>query len=180
MLIKVLKNLLLILGILFLQLAVVPNLPGIFSQLNLILVSVIFISVVYHFYLGTIYAFFWGFILDLYSFFPFGTMLICLLLTSYAVYRIFEKFLTNKSFYTILGLTVIGTIVFNALIFIYNLGSYFIQTAQWDIFNNQILNLIINLGPHLAMNLGLAALLFFIFNFTSRRFKAVFIDTTKN
>ena len=179
MLIKFFKHFFIILFILFLQMAVVPNLPGSLAQLNLVLVLVVFISVVFQFYLGAIYAFSWGFFLDVYSALPFGAILIGLLVTLYLVYEIFQHFLTNKSFYTLLGLVSIATVTFNLMVFVYTAIFFFSESRDLDLIYSLVGSSLSGLWRDLVMNLLLSLMLFVVFHYSSRRFKTVFIDTTK-
>mgnify|MGYP001167429492 CR=1 FL=1 len=179
MLIKFLKHFFIIFLILFLQIAVIPNLPSVFAQLNLILVMIVFVSVVFQFYLGVIYAFVWGFVLDIYSALPFGAILISLVITLYVVYEIFQRFLTNKSFYTLLGLVSVATVLFNFFLLVYSALLFFSASKDMQLIYELALAAVGDIWRHLLMNLALSSIFFMIFHFSSRRFKAVFIDTTK-
>jgi len=179
MLIKTLKHILLFFILAITQIAILPNMPNVLEKLNIVLVVLIFIAVVYEFYMSATYALFLGFILDLYSSLPFGAMLLSLMITLYVVYKIFKKLLTNKSFYTLIGLTVVGTFVHGFILYIYLYLIFFFQTK--DI---QLIKKLSFMGTQdflwqLLFNLIAIAVLFMIFHLAGRRFKAVFIDTTK-
>ena len=117
--------------------------------------------------------------MDLYSALPFGALLVSLLLTMYVAYKIFVHFLTNKSLYTLVGLTVISTIVYNAFLYMYTAVNYLIKVKDYSLINHLTVNSINDLLWQILFNLVLSVLLFAVFNLFSRRFKAVFIDTTK-
>lgn len=59
-----------------------------------------------------------GLLLDLFSQFMFGTYIITFCISLTAVYLIFKKFLTNRSYYSLTLLVLIGTIIFNLILFI--------------------------------------------------------------
>ncbi|MBT5338001.1 rod shape-determining protein MreD [Candidatus Falkowbacteria bacterium] len=177
--IKLIKHTFFILLLAGLQLGMVALFPANLGKINVLIVVLIFISMVGRFSIGTTYAFILGVILDLYSALPFGALLVSLLLTMYVAYKIFVHFLTNKSLYTLVGLTVISTIVYNAFLYMYTAVNYLIKVKDYSLINHLTVNSINDLLWQILFNLVLSVLLFAVFNLFSRRFKAVFIDTTK-
>ncbi|MEK7159009.1 MAG: rod shape-determining protein MreD [Patescibacteria group bacterium] len=177
--IKFLKHLILILSLLGVQLAIIPAAGDYLTGMNVVLTVLVFICVAYKFSLGVVYAFIVGFVLDLYSALPFGAILVALLLTLYVIHQLSLHFLTNKSFYALIGLTFIAIIVNSLISYLYLAGFYFFQTS--DLIVSRILvSAPSELLHQLGYNLALTVILFAVFHFTSRRFNAVFIDTTKN
>ena len=177
--INLVKHTFFILFLAGLQVGMVALLPDNLGNVNILIVVLIFVSMVRSFSIGTTYAFILGVIMDLYSALPFGALLVSLLLTMYVAYKIFEHFLTNKSLYTLIGLTVISTVVYNALLYMYTAVNYLINVKDYSFINHLTVNSIQGLLWQILFNLILAVLLFVVFNLFSRRFKAVFIDTTK-
>ena len=177
--IKFLKHLILILSLLGVQLAIIPAAGDYLTGMNVVLTVLVFICVAYKFSLGVVYAFVLGFILDLYSVLPFGAILVSLLLTLYVIHQLSLHFLTNKSFYALIGLTFVAIIVNSFINYLYLLGFYFSQTGEL-IISRVFVSAPSELLHQIGYNLALAVFLFAIFHFTSRRFNAVFIDTTKN
>ena len=178
MLIKFLKQVLFIMAILAAQVALVPNLPGL-ENLNPALVALIFCAVVYRFNLAAVYGIILGLLLDLYSALPFGAMLIGLMLTLYLIYKVYERFLTNKSFYTLLGLMALATVVYNLIIYFYSVVFTFWQMKDAALIKQMTVFAVNNFLWQMALNLVLTILIFAVFHLVSRRFKAVFIDTTR-
>jgi rod shape-determining protein MreD len=177
--ISLIKHILVLFVLLSLQLAVVPFLPGEMSSLNVILVVTVFVCLVYRFSLGIAYAIFLGVVLDLLSAAHFGVVMITLLMTLYVVYLIFNHLLTNKSVYTLIGLTIIASFVYNIIFFIYKAMMYFLATK--DV---QILKQVMSFGFNdmlwqILFNSLLVIILFIVSHASSQRFKAVFIDTTR-
>jgi rod shape-determining protein MreD len=178
--IQLIKHFLIILFLLVCQLAILPNFPWYLSDLNLVLVMIIFIAVVYSFQLAVVYSFILGLLLDSFSTMSFGAYLIALILTVYIVYKLFERFLTNKSAYTLIGLTAIATVFFNIVIYLYKMLFYYQNAREVlsiDLIKSWIFQDFIS---QIIINLFFVAVLFVAFHFSSNRFKAVFIDTTKN
>lgn len=178
--IKFLKHFLLGLILLVLQIAVIPVSPGNGQKLHVILVVVLFIGVAYKFHWAVLHAVFLGVMMDLYSALPFGVILVALMGALYFAFKVYEKLLTNKSFYTLLGLTVVATVAYNFIIGIYFLAVYFFQAREIIFLRSAWIDLTSNIGWQIGFNLLLAAVLFVVFHFSSARFNAVFIDTTKS
>lgn len=176
---SILQHFFIILIVALLQVAILPNLSSKMGNLDIILVVLIFIAVVYKFYLGVIYGLVLGFFLDLYSALPFGMIILCYMLVLYFVYLIFQKLLTNKSFYSLLGVTFIGTIIYSILIYLFKIGYYFVYTKDYILIKNYSIISLQNIGWQIPLNLFLAIILFMCFHFGSRQFNAGFIDTTK-
>lgn len=177
--IRFLKHLILISALLGVQLAVIPAGGDYLTGMNVILTVLVFVCVAYKFSLGVVYAFVIGFVLDLYSVLPFGATLAALLITLYVIHQLSLHFLTNKSFYALIGLTVSAIAVNSFINYLYQIGFYFSQTGELVI-SRVFVSAPSELLHQTGYNLALAILLFIIFHFTSRRFNAVFIDTTKN
>ena len=177
--IKTFKHFVIILGLLAAQFSLVPILPGVFREVDVVLTGIIFLCIAYEFYLGVIYAVIFGLVLDLYSSLPFGAALISLLVTLFVVYEVSKHLLTNKSYYALLGLSLLSTIIHGIIINLYQLAKYFIQSKDVYLAKQLWLFSAANLFWQLLLNACLISIVFIIFHATSRRFKAVFIDTTK-
>lgn len=176
--IKFLKHLFLILLLVGIQLAVAPNSVGYLGGLNVVLAVLIFIGVIRSFTLGAIYAFILGFILDLYSALPFGANLLAFLLAILIVNKIAVHFLTNKSLYSLIGMNVLAVIAYALVIYLFQVVFNLAETGEL-IFDQIAANAPRDLLRQAVYNSILSALLFAFFHLTSRRFKTVFIDTTK-
>jgi len=180
MIFKILKHIFVLLTVILFQMTVFPNMGQNFSNINLVLVTIVFISATYNFYSGVIYALLLGLYLDIYSPLFFSVNIIVYLVALSVLYVISNKFLTNKSFYSLLGLTLIATLVSTILFTIFKMGIYFSQTKDFFL----IKKILFQSGEHFLwgafLNVILMILLFLVFNFSSKQFKAVFIDTTKN
>ena len=138
-----------------------------------------FLSVVYKFKLGIVYSFIFGVLLDIYSALPFGAYLIALTVTIYFAYKFFNQFLTNKSVYSLIGLTALSTVIFNAIMYSYKVLFYYNNAREFFSFDLLLLWIKTDFIYQLVINLIFVIVLFLAYNFTSNRFRAVFIDPTK-
>lgn len=179
MLKSIIKHAAIMLALLAGQLAVVSPRTGIVGDLNLILVVLIFIAVVYKFRVALVYGFILGLALDVYSGLHFGVILFALVFMLGLVDQIAEKLLTNKSFYALIGLTAAGTIIYSVIIAGWSAAEHFWLTKDWFSVKNALNAFVHNIGWQLLLNLILMVVIFIAFHLTSRRFKAVFIDTTR-
>lgn len=179
MLKSIIKHAVIMLVLLAGQLAFVSPRTGIVGDLNLILVALIFISVVYKFRVALVYGFILGLALDVYSALHFGVILFALVFVLCLVDEIAEKLLTNKSFYALIGLTAAGTAVYGVVIAGWSAAEHFWLTKDWLSVKNALNAFVQSIGWQLLLNLILMVAIFVVFHLTSRRFKAVFIDTSR-
>jgi len=174
------KQTLIILIVALSQVAILANLSKHLKNLDIILVTIIFVSVAYRFYIGVIYALFCGFFVDLYSTLPFGSNMIIYLIVLYCVYIISQKLLTNKSLYSLVALTFISTFFYAFLLYVLRVFLSLSHFKDYSLIKDYSLLATQNVFWQLIFNVGCAVLLFFVFHYSSKQFKAVFIDTTKN
>jgi len=166
---------LVILALVVVQISFLNQLSSDIVSLNLILLFLVFIV----FRLEIIPLLWWslvvGFILDLFSAFPFGTTMIVTIITSLSLHFLFQNFLTNRSLYSFVLLTIIGTLIYNILFFLgslifhsLNLQNYYLLSGSqfWaGLFWQIILNSII------------AFPFFLVIRFLSNRFQRRFLVT---
>lgn len=98
------------------QFSLINSLPGIWGQINLVLVAAIFTLFFFDWRSALFYAAVSGFWLDLMSFEFFGLYLGALFITSILAHIILKNFLTNRSFYSFFTLITLATIIYNILI----------------------------------------------------------------
>ncbi len=87
------------------------------NSLNLILSLIIFVTVIVSYKKGLWWAFGLGIFLELYSALPFGIISLSLFFVVILVNFLFSNIFTNRSFYSLLILGLIGTIFYNLIIF---------------------------------------------------------------
>jgi len=98
-----------------LQFSFISSLPGVFNQINLGLIFLIFILFFFGIKTAVIFIFIFGFLIDSLSFQFFGFYFISLAGAALASYLILKNWLTNKSLYSFWALFLIATISYNLL-----------------------------------------------------------------
>lgn len=171
MLKSILQRILFVLVLVFFQISFFPVLTP-FYQFNFVLVCLLFLGFIYNFKSSMLYALFIGFILEIYSALPFGAIIIALLLALFVCEKIFTSLLTNRSFYTILILTFVATLIYQLTIagFVHLQIVRMLENFKYIIF---LKSLMINALYALAMNLVFASLLYWVFSFFTKRFSAI-------
>jgi len=175
---KILLNLILIIFLVFFQISFISSLPLQFSNFNFILVIIIFILVLINFKISFYWSIGAGFLLDIYSFFPFGFYLVCLSITLVFANFLINNFFTNRSMYSFLALTFFSTIFY---VFSFNLIKFFLQVftyqANFFIFMKEFW---IKGAFQVLLNLILVVILFYLVNFVSHKLKPVFLVRNKS
>lgn len=162
-------NSLAIIIISLLQVSFLVTWPKPISTINLILVLVIFLIALANYQRGLWWAFGGGLLLELSSFELFGGQVLSLLLTAVIINFLFTNFFTNYSFYSLTVLGVIGTLAYNFLIFLIQLGGIFLGLTTKVISLSRIFFL--NLGWQIFFHLIILYILFFIFHFLIGRLR---------
>lgn len=173
------KHFLILLALLILQLAVIPALPDPLNELKIIFIVIVFCSLAYSFPFAIFYVFALTPILDLYSALPFGVITAIFLFVIFLLKEIFEKLFTNKSYYSMIVISGIGL----ALLKIFALASksllYFFTNKDMAQIGRMLAIELDGLALYFVLNLLFVTALFIIFHATSKRFKAVFVDTVR-
>jgi hypothetical protein len=116
MAVKIITSILLIIGLGLLQVAFISALPGWLSNFNFVLIVLIFILGFGSFDLAIWWSIGIGFILEIFSFLPFGAEFLTLSLTIVIASFLLDYFFTNRSLYSFLALTVLSTLVYELMI----------------------------------------------------------------
>lgn len=162
------------LAILFVfQVSFAPSLPGWLPELNLLIIALVFILTLVDFKT----AFWWsagaGFLLDTFSFLPFGFYLVSLFLTLLAINFLFNSFFTNRSLYSFLALTFFYILFYRILL---SIAVYIWQfLAGEEFFSIFIGEFWRDLGVEIALNLIAVFLLFYLFSFFGKKLRPVFL-----
>jgi hypothetical protein len=160
-------------GVAIIQSSFVFNLPAAFSQINLIVIVLVFTLFFFGFRPALYAAVVLGFWLDLFSFYFFGLHILLFLATVIFANWVLSAWLTNRSLYSFLLLIFIATAVYDfalALLFFLSgasLGTFFLwQGSFWlGLFYQVIWS-------------GLAGLLMFnLASALTRRFQPFFLET---
>ncbi len=170
--IKYLYYFLISLALVFIAQSILPALTP-FSNLNLLLVTLVFITIIFGFNLGFIFAVLIGFLINIYSYLPLGTLIIVYLLVLLAVNFLYKNVLINFSFYTNLILILVATFLYSLLVYILNLLFNFLGFVKLYINLDWIF--LANLGWQLLSNLILMMALYFIAKFTIKKLNLAFL-----
>lgn len=132
-----------ILLILF-QLNIINFIGDLSFYLNPLLIIIILVSLLYSLRLGLIWALAGGFLIDLYSIQNFGTHVITFVLMIILVHLLFKKFITNRSFYSFLFLTIISTIFYHLILMTITPLLHYLNFAKYTfILNSKFIILIL-------------------------------------
>ncbi len=173
MYLRIFLNLILIYILSVWQISFIAALPFRISHFNLILVILIFILMFSGFKLSLWWAIGAGFLLDTYSFLPFGVYLISLFLTVLLANFLLANFFTDRSLYSFMALTFFSTLFYS---FLFYLLTYIFSFPEIKVSVLGGKEFWLALGFQLFFNLLSVFLLFYIVNFASKRLKPVFLD----
>jgi len=155
------------------QLSFISGLPAGFSNVNLILVSLIFISVIG----GSKFSVWWaigaGLFMDILSFLSFGTYLLSLVAIALLIDFSLKKWFTNRSLYTFLALTILATVSYSILIKLSSYLMHFLSGSGFILILNE--KFWTNELSQLVLNLLSVAVIFYFFNLLSIKLKPVFL-----
>jgi len=148
---------------------------GFASPLNLILTLAILLL-----FLDSQFLFYWlipsALILDIYSILPFPVITLSMLLSFFILKILFKNLFTNRSFYSLTLLTLIGTICYNFFIDIFVYLSYFLKIQDFYPIISKLY--FINLFKQFLANTLFLIIVFSIINFLKLRLKRTFFFET--
>lgn len=114
--ISMLLNIFSIIALGVIQVSFLTTWPKPVSSLNIILSLVIFFAIILNYKKSLWYAFGAGLFVELFSGYGFGITTLALILTVIIINFLFNNFFTNRSFYSLMILGFIATIIYNLLI----------------------------------------------------------------
>ena len=170
---KTVINALFIFSLVLAQFSFIAGLPGWLASLNLILVVFVFILGLVNFKTALWLAIIAGFILDIFSFRPFGIYLISFPLVVITAELMLVNFFTNRSLYSFLALTFFSTIIYESLLFIIGRAAVLINGAE--IISVPASSFFFLLAKESIINLLVVLFIFYAINFISNKFKPVFL-----
>ncbi|HEX9664739.1 MAG TPA: hypothetical protein VGA49_02850 [Patescibacteria group bacterium] len=163
-------NIIILVLLIIFQVSFINNLVFPFSQLNLILSFLIFLIMTADIYLTLKIALALGFLLEFYSAVNFGFILISIFLTLILLYLLFINFFTNKSFYSLMILGLIGSVAYYFIFILINKLFYFFNLNFFE-YSFEPVSLIWSAG----LNLVILTIFFFGYNFLTHELKSYFI-----
>jgi cell shape-determining protein MreD len=161
---KIIINLILVLLISSLRISSLPNLFGVLQNLNIVLVYLIFVLILDGLPVALWLAVSIGLVLDIFSFNFFGLNIIALALSLIFTNLLLIHFFTNRALLSFTVLIISLTVLYEFFLSFFGnrgggaSGYYFLKNQAEEIF----------------LNLLLVFILFYIFNFLSRKFQPVF------
>lgn len=169
--ISILLNIFSIIALGVIQVSFLTTWPKPVSSLNIILSLVIFFAVILNYKKGLWYAFGVGLFIELFSGYIFGVTTLALILTVVAINWLFNNFFTNRSFYSLMILGFIATIIYNLLVtitlFILTLAGFSIYGFEFSFFANYLWQ------PF--FNLIVLAIIFITYYFSTGKLKNIFL-----
>ena len=168
---KIITNIILIIGLGVAQIAFITALPGLAGNLNLALVVLIFILGFSGFNLAGWWAAGLGFLLEIFSFSPFGAYLVSLSLTIIIANWLLNYFFTNRSLYSFLALAGLATVIYELIINFFILIFIERSPAASIIAGDFWFPLIKQIGPNLLATF----IIYYVIYFLGRNLKPVFL-----
>ena len=153
------------------QISLISGLPDLVGDLNLVLVVLIFILGFSNFDFAVWWTIGVGFLLEVFSFLPFGAYLVSLSLTLMVANFLLNYFFTNRSLYSFLALTGLATVIYELIINFYVLIFIEINLVAGSAAGNFWFFRLEQIG----LNLSLALIIYYIIYFLGRNFKPVFL-----
>lgn len=170
---RILLNLFLVIFLVIFQVSFIGALPGIFSDLNLILVSLLYILG----FSGLEYVFWWsvgtGVLLDFFSFVPFGSNMMSFIIVILLINFLLENFFTNRSLYSFLVLGFVAISLFEFFLYFFSGVISFLTRNDFNLVFD------ISFWRHEAsiifINLVFIFIFFYIYNMFGSKLKLSFL-----
>ncbi|MFH0956017.1 MAG: hypothetical protein V1801_02280 [Candidatus Falkowbacteria bacterium] len=171
MTVKIITNIILIISLGVAQISLISGLPGMASNINLVLVALIFILGFSNFYFAAWWTVGIGFLLEIFSFLPFGIYLFSLSLTIIIANWLLNYFFTNRSLYSFLALTGFATVIYELIISFFVL--IFIKINSFASLADS--NFWFSMLEQIGLNLLFAFIIYYIIYFLGKNLKPVFL-----
>ena len=143
------------------------------ANFNLVLAGLVVLVALADFNQALVYAVLAGVMMDVYSSLPFGIFLAVLFILAIILEILFLNFFTNRSFYSLIIMGLIAVLIYHLLFFI--ISGLFYLTGVSEFFGGH--KIWLALLYQLADLTILLALVFWVLNKISKRFKPTFIQT---
>jgi hypothetical protein len=171
MIAKIITNIILIISLGVVQIALISGLPGMARNLNLVLVTLIFILGFSNFNFAAYWTLGIGLLLEIFSFLPFGTYLLSLSLTIIIANFLLNYSFTNRSLYSFLALTAIASVVYEFII-----NSFILFFIEINFTASHIAaNFLISMLKQIGLNLIFTFFIYYIIHFLGKNLKPVFL-----
>ncbi len=173
MYLKIFINIFFLIILSIIHLAFINGLSGWMSELNIVVITLIFILGLCDFKIWLWWAFGFGLIFDLYSFTPFGLNAIIFPVLVIIVNFFLTNYLTNRSLYSFIIGTFLFTLFYDLLFFIFEVIIYFFKAGE-SVFSHSLLY---NFLSGVIVNVVAVILVFNILNIFTKVLKPVFLGS---
>lgn len=146
---------------------------GIFSNLNILLIFIIFVLIVWGFNVSFFFALFIGLFLNIYSYLPLGTFILIYLIILMGANFLYKNIFINFSLFTSLILIILATIVYEFLLITFSFIFYIIGLNMIYLSLDKIF--ISNLIWQLILNAGLMSLIFIFGQISTKKLNLAFL-----
>ncbi|PIP17817.1 MAG: hypothetical protein COX43_02205 [Parcubacteria group bacterium CG23_combo_of_CG06-09_8_20_14_all_35_9] len=163
---KILIDLLIIIFLIIFQVSFLATFQTPYSNFNFILIGVIFIVFIISFKRALWWALIGGLILELYSIFTFGAIVFSLLLTLIIIDILFDKFFTNRSYYSFITLGLIGTLIYNGSLL--GLNNFFYLLEINSFFESWNKLYLLKIFWQVILNVALLSITFLVYNYLKK------------
>jgi len=171
---KILLHLFLVFLAVTIEVGVFKKMVFPFNQVTIILPVVIYLMVVFNLNYGLWWAVAGGFLLDLFSVFPFGSSAVGLVVAVAAMHKLFIRFFTNRSLYSLMFLTMLGTLIYKCVTICLSFIPIILGEGMRLFYFN--LYFFKNFLALTIANIFVVSLMFFITNLLSKRLKPVYVS----
>lgn len=177
MYLKVILNIFFIILLSLIQVGFINGLPLMLSNINLLLIVLIYVLVLGGFRMAGVWALSMGLILDIISFLPFGAFLISFFLSLIVINFLLVNFFTNRSLYAYIAITFFASISFFISIYVFSVANQIYKlNGELDLFNLVFWQ---NALMQIVINILVVFFTFYIINFLSNNLKPVFLVKKK-
>jgi cell shape-determining protein MreD len=115
-----------------------------------------------------------GFVLNLFSALPFGTLAIAFALAVAITHKLFIRFFTNRSLYSLIFLTAVGAVIFKIIAVVLSFAPVVLGDGMQIYYFN--FNFIKKFLALVAANVFVVSIMFFTTNLFSKRLKPVYVS----
>jgi len=170
---KILLNIFFIILITIIQIGFIGSLPHYLNEINIVIISLIFILETKNFISALSWGIGFGFILDVFSFQFFGINIVSIFLSIAMAHYLHLNFFTDKSIYAYSALIFFTCFSYEVLINIFYYFEIFFKKQDYGIIWTN--GLFLEKIAGFLVNIILTVVFFYFFNYLSNRLKPVFL-----
>ncbi|MFH0891486.1 MAG: rod shape-determining protein MreD [Candidatus Falkowbacteria bacterium] len=170
---KITLNAILIILLSVSQVSFVSGLPGWFVNINLPIITLVFMLALSGFRLSIFWAFGMGLLLDIYSFLPFGVYMAVFLSIAILINFFLIHFFTNRSLYSFLALAAMALLLHEILVYSLSYAVYFVNRRDLAVYFDGMFWS--DQAGVFLVNLSAVFMLFYLFTLAGKNLKPVFL-----